>query len=111
MQYIGHAEATEADIIVFPESTLTSSSMPQFIPDPIDRVVACDNATYANNPIQAISCAARQYRKYVVINLTMKRVCSEEQAVTPDERTCGPDDLNRYNTNVVFDRTGAIISM
>lgn len=111
VSFIGHTDAIEADIIVFPESTLTNTSLAQFIPDPNDHVVPCNNATYGNNPIQAISCAARDHRKYVVVNMVMKRICSEEQALTPDHRPCSPDNINLYNTNVVFDRSGAIISM
>lgn len=112
VSFIGHANASTADIIVFPESTLTmDKTTEQFVPDPDDKIVPCDTEEYTGNPIQAISCAAKNKQKYVVINLTMKRKCSTEQAATNDERKCADTDLNLYNTNVVFDRTGAVISI
>lgn len=95
--FINSKAAAEVDIMVFPETSLNGPTTPQFVPDVSDQVVPCLNSSYANNPIQAISCAARNRTMYVLINLTMK--------------TPSGDHLLLYNTNVVFDRTGKVISM
>lgn len=48
---------------------------------------------------------------YVVINLIEKSNCTESsQIALNDSRPCAPNGLNRYNTNVVFDRNGVVIS-
>lgn len=112
VQFINDASAQDADIIVFPESTLNNRSTAQYVPYPEEQVIPCANNTYDNNPIQVISCAAQNGSTYVIINLTMKRVCSKERAGDKeDTRACPTDDLNLYNTNVVFDRTGKVISL
>lgn len=96
VNFITHADAVSADIIVFPESTLTDIQLPQTVPDAAERVVPCANSAYNSNAVQSISCAARDSRKYVVINLIGRR--SIDNAA----------DL--YNMNVVFDRNGEVIS-
>lgn len=95
--FIQSEAAADVDIMVFPESSLNNPASPQFVPDVSDEVIPCLDSFYENNPIQAISCAARNRKMYVLINLTMK---------TPSQ-----GDVLLYNTNVVFDRTGKIISM
>lgn len=97
VDFIQSEAAANVDIIVFPEATLNDQSTAQFVPEASDHVVPCLNASYVHNPIQAISCAARNRTMYVVINLTMKRVSLGEVLL--------------YNTNVVFDRTGKVISL
>lgn len=99
MAFIQSEEAADVDIMVFPESALNGQATAQFVPEPADQVVPCLEASYERNPIQAISCAARIRRMYVVINLTMKRLSVSNGTVV------------LYNTNVVFDRTGKVISM
>lgn len=48
---------------------------------------------------------------YIVINLTEKSNCTESsQKALNDSRPCASDGLNRYNANVVFDRSGAVVS-
>lgn len=95
--FIHNASAADADIIVFPESALTTVATPQYVPDASAQVVPCLDSSYADNPIQAISCAARNRTMYVIINLTMKQLNEGEELL--------------YNTNVVFDRTGKVISV
>ncbi|XP_017023271.1 vanin-like protein 1 [Drosophila kikkawai] len=65
------------------------------------------NATYYEEFLVTLSCAARNASKYVVINLTEKERCKD---VPEDTRPCAPDGLNTYNTNVVFDRQGVVVS-
>lgn len=92
--------------------TLTDRVQATFVPDAATKAVPCDLTEYADSPIQPLSCAARDAAKYVVVNLVMKRNCTEELLADPeDDRTCGESELNLYNTNVVFDRSGAIISI
>lgn len=107
-EYVAHIDAAAgADIIVFPESTLTAGDQAQLVPEPTDAVVPCTNATYAADaPLARLSCAARARSMYVVINLTMRRRCD----ATINGRPC-TDEWSRYNTNVVLDRSGAVISM
>lgn len=51
--------------------------------------------------MKILSCAARQYTMYIVINVNEKDNCSGNNCL---------DGFILYNTNVVFDRTGAIIA-
>lgn len=98
------------DIIVFPESTLNTVEVPSDFPDQEANITPCDDTNFDDDLFRKISCAAKQSRRYVVINLTTKRNCTEEKAETNDPRECSPNDINLYNTNVVFDRKGTIIS-
>lgn len=96
LDFINHEQAVDVDIMVFPESCLNDRFTAQIIPDVDEEVVPCTNSAYDNTPVQAISCAARNRSTYVVINLTMQRHVPE---------------LILHNTNVVFDRTGKVVSM
>lgn len=95
LDFIYSPDATGVDILVFPESTLNNFNLPFEVPDPADNVIVCDNSNY-NVMLQAISCAARQTKKYIVINITER---SNETGVT-----------KHHNTNVVFDRNGSVVS-
>lgn len=109
LEIIASKEAENLDIMVFPEGTLNSNSNPTFVPDPSKQLeIPCDAAEgIYHNFLMQISCAARKYAKYVVINLTEQELCS---AVPEDTRPCASSGLNIYNTNVVFDRSGAVVS-
>lgn len=52
--------------------------------------------------MKAISCAAKRYATYIVINVNEKEKCTGEK--------CARDGHMLYNTNVVFDRTGAVVA-
>lgn len=80
------------------------------MPRPNERIIPCGNVTYDIN-LQGISCAVQRVRKYVVVNLVMRRNCSEEATENEDDRPCSGDGWNLYNTNVVFDRNGMVISL
>lgn len=91
-----HAEEAEiVDILVFPESTLNNFNYPFEVPNPKDLVVVCDNDNY-HEVMQRLACAAKLKKKYVVINIT--------------ERSNESGSTKHYNTNVVFDRQGAVVS-
>ncbi|KAH8318379.1 hypothetical protein KR074_000479, partial [Drosophila pseudoananassae] len=110
VEIIKSGSASSTDIIVFPESTLNDGSSTTFIPDPKELVNPClsdPNATYFEEFLVTISCAARNASKYVVINLTEKQKCED---VPEDTRPCASNGLNVYNTNVVFDRQGVVVS-
>lgn len=109
LEIIASKGADNLDIMVFPEGTLNNNEHTTFVPDPSkELVVPCDSAEgLYHNLLMKISCAARTYAKYVVINLTEKELCS---SVPEDTRPCASSGLNIYNTNVVFDRSGAVIS-
>uniref|UniRef100_A0A1B0DIU5 Uncharacterized protein n=1 Tax=Phlebotomus papatasi TaxID=29031 RepID=A0A1B0DIU5_PHLPP len=110
MQIIASEEAQDVDIMVFPESTLNMLNYPTLVPHPDDEVSPCENENYEFF-LRNISCAARTHRKYVVINLTEKHPCTqEEQDALNDTRPCAENGLSLYNTNVVMDRTGVVVS-
>lgn len=103
IQIMASKEADPVDIIVFPESTLNNILTPILVPE-TDSIELCRNASYDLN-LRKISCAALKLRKYVVINLTMKQLHIE-----CDSENCA-EKWNLYNTNVVFDRRGRVISL
>ncbi|GAB0091471.1 Vanin-like protein 2 [Sergentomyia squamirostris] len=110
MELIASEQANEVDIIVFPESTLNMRNTPTFVPHPDEMITPCEDDKYAFF-LRNISCSARTHRKYVVINLTERHLCTaEEQAALNDTRECAKDGFSHYNTNVVFDRNGVVIS-
>lgn len=97
----------EPDIIVFPEYALGGIG-PQNVPDPLDKTVLCQNETYAD-PLNAISCAAKESSTYVVLNVLTTQSCSKEKNNNETEESTTA--LCKYNSNVVFNRDGALISM
>lgn len=110
-EILSSAEALETDIVVFPESTLNNEFKPTYVPAAEDAIIPCllaNQSSRYENFLIALSCAARTNRKYVVINLTEKEDCAANAAFDP--RPCATNGLNTYNTNVVFDREGRVIS-
>ncbi|XP_036336929.1 vanin-like protein 3 [Rhagoletis pomonella] len=104
-------EALETDIVVFPEGTLNNDFQPTYVPAAEDAVIPCllaNQSSRYEDFLVELSCAARTNRKYLVINLTEKENCADNAAFDP--RPCATNGLNIYNTNVVFDREGRVIS-
>ncbi|XP_037931637.1 vanin-like protein 1 [Teleopsis dalmanni] len=102
--------AVSTDIIIFPESTLNSDDEAIFIPDPsLEANALCDllQPNIYHTLLVQLSCAAKKYQKYLLINLTEKENCT---TVPEDTRPCSSNGINIFNTNVVFDRSGVIIS-
>uniref|UniRef100_A0A336MY47 CSON006165 protein n=1 Tax=Culicoides sonorensis TaxID=179676 RepID=A0A336MY47_CULSO len=100
---------TDVDIIIFPESTLNNyETGVTFDVDPLQ--IPCGNDSFGQI-INLTSCASKNTKKYVSINLVETSLCPDQQQIEfNDTRPCPSDKINKYNTNVVFDRNGAIIS-
>lgn len=112
VKWIESKEVQDLDILVFPESTLNKWALPVELPD-WDNITVnpCDNKNYENGTIKRISCATQKSKTYVIINVTEKSKCRDrEMEENNDTRECPADGLVLYNTNVVFDRNGTIIS-
>ncbi|XP_058838294.1 vanin-like protein 2 [Topomyia yanbarensis] len=103
-QLIRSDEAKLADLIVFPELTLNTLSDPVYVPDSHDNLIPC--RTDSPELLSRMSCLAAEVGKYIVINLSEIFDCEPEE----DPRPCGPHGFHRYNTDVVFDRNGAVIA-
>lgn len=107
VQYIKNAAEQNADIIVFPEMTLVRKLEVVKVPFhgllreyPIPAL----HPELYDEPIVAISKAARDNKIYVVINVQEEMDCNN----APGE-FCPKKKLYIFNTNVVFDRNGAVI--
>lgn len=109
LKIINSTDVENAEIIIFPECTLNSIKRPETVPKVEEKIVPCGNVQYGGM-VQAISCAAKTARKYVVINLYMQRNCRSESSAN-DSRPCTRGDINIYNTAVVFDRNGMVVAM
>lgn len=104
MRAIIESEDTrDLDILVFPEYVFNNMDRKTFVPDPKDHIAPCDRADYDLNLVE-MSCSARSRNLYVVLNLLEKEKCN------PRSLECNADGFNTYNTNVVFDRKGVLIS-
>lgn len=106
-------EAKDLDLLVFPEFALNSIAAPIEVPNAKDLIRPCGQQKYSD-VMETLSCSANRARKYVVINVTMKLNCSDEgtKSVSADETnvSCPEWGYHMYNTAVVFDRNGIIIS-
>lgn len=105
---IKEAADNNADIVIFPELTLTNSSTSVTIP--IHSILkeypvpALYSEMY-DHQLVAMSAAARQNAIYLVINVQESLNCSRSQL----GEECPENKQYYFNTNVVFDRTGAVI--
>ncbi|XP_050742110.1 vanin-like protein 1 [Drosophila biarmipes] len=101
-------EVDEVDIIVFPEHLLNSRSTATFVPHESQNITPCYQADYELFLIE-ISCAARSRSLYVVINVVEKELCANG-AGSDTFGPCPSTGVRYFNTNVVFDRRGRVIS-
>ncbi|KPJ15957.1 Vanin-like protein 2 [Papilio machaon] len=104
---IKEAAEKNADIIVFPEMTLTRGQRRILIPFhgilktyPIPAL----NPDLYDEILVSMSATAREHQIYVVINVQEVMDCND----APDEY-CPEKKEYLFNTNVVFDRNGAVI--
>jgi len=120
IEIMKYPEAADVDIIVFPEICLNSRETAVIVPLENEDIDVCTNEIYDQN-LRNIACAARDLQMYVVVNLFMKRNCTEEHEMEHRNFNGRHDDEDHehecatewilYNTNVVFDRTGKVISI
>ncbi|KAJ9584108.1 hypothetical protein L9F63_021544 [Diploptera punctata] len=108
------ANMHDLDIIVFPECGLSTIHLPQQregirpflteIPDPKKSTVnpCVDTQTEYLEVLHILSCAARDFAVYVVVNLP--------EIVPCEGQGCPTDGAFFYNTDVAFDRTGKLIA-
>ncbi|KAJ9591800.1 hypothetical protein L9F63_001617, partial [Diploptera punctata] len=106
VEIISQAANQSADIIVFPECGLaelgTSTKYSSVIPDPQDNANPClSPSAGVHEAVSMLSCAARKYNMYVVVNIPERKDCTE-----PSSSTC----TVFYNCDVVFDRQGNTIA-
>lgn len=103
LDIIKSEDVKDANIVIFPESVLNEPKTAILLPNSIS---FCDDP-YANHMLRAISCAARDTRKYVVIDLNIKIKCADD-----DQPFCANpvDSTNLYNMAMVFDRYGDVIA-
>ncbi|XP_002075393.3 vanin-like protein 2 [Drosophila willistoni] len=103
-------QTNDLDIIVFPEYVLNNRETATFVPDPNDRMSPCISPDYEMFLVE-LSCAARSRKIYVVLNLKEKELCGPAYGNGSNTYNACPETGVRYfNTNVVLDREGRIIS-
>lgn len=109
---LGRVAPGTMDIIVFPEYGLNLNN-PLRIPDKNETELLkdpCNNANYTESITKSISCAARNLNTYIVINIMEMLACPDvEMLENEDTRPCTNGTVI-YNTNLVFDRNGSIIT-
>ncbi|XP_017120507.1 vanin-like protein 1 [Drosophila elegans] len=101
-------DAGDVDIIVFPEHILNDRSTATFVPHESENVTPCYQTDYELFLIE-LSCSARSNAVYVVINLVEKELCANG-AGSDTFNPCPASGVLYFNTNVVFDRRGRVIS-
>ncbi|KAH8235433.1 hypothetical protein KR032_000197, partial [Drosophila birchii] len=101
-------EVVDLDILVFPEHIINSRSTATFVPHESQNVTPCFQADYEIFLIEA-SCSARARSMYVVLNLVEKELCANG-AGSDTYGPCPEAGVRHFNTNVVFDRTGKVVS-
>ncbi|XP_022215051.2 LOW QUALITY PROTEIN: vanin-like protein 3 [Drosophila obscura] len=104
LELIGAANGS-SDILVFPEATLNSVLQLTAVPAQTEHSLCephdGDDPRVAEF-LRRLACAARNARTYLVVNVKER---AEEEATSVGDR-----GYSIYNTNVVFDRNGAVVS-
>lgn len=107
---INEAAKQDVDILIFPEYTLNNVAFSIEVPNPSDRINPCLDTEWFDDLLIGLSCLARENEMYLCINLSEGEECTEElQEERGDPRNCSSIGINRYNTNVIFDRNGTVI--
>ncbi|ROT66862.1 putative vanin-like protein 2 isoform X1 [Penaeus vannamei] len=114
--FVEYAAAAKQQVIFFflslsrvrPHRSMSVSpaafaSKTQALPDPAAAAVLC-NSTDTSESVEAVrvlSCAAAELGIYLVVNLAER---------VPSARECLDSGFDVYNTEVVFDRAGAVVA-
>ncbi|GBN29173.1 Pantetheinase [Araneus ventricosus] len=120
----------EVDIIVFPECGLypcekanrnVLKTFVEDIPDPkLGYVNPCIQKDKFHNHqiLSKLSCLAQEYRLFIVANTIDMKKCKRSDTCDADgiddcpskDSKCPDDGVYFYNTNIVFDRKGALVT-
>ncbi|KAL3266913.1 hypothetical protein HHI36_011063 [Cryptolaemus montrouzieri] len=99
------------DLVVFPEGTLVGDALdtPEgrkgmtFVPSPKEAVIPCNSSIPGFSEFfKVLSCTARKYSTYLVINLKEKEISRDKVGAH--------NGFKFFNTDVVFDRNGKVIA-
>lgn len=93
--------AEKSDILVLPEGILNIEGL-TYVPEPKDKTVPCEELDY-HYSLSELSCFARSIQAYLVANVHEKILCAGDYQ-------CPAKGYFTFNTNVVFDRNGVVIS-
>ncbi|XP_011300133.1 vanin-like protein 2 isoform X2 [Fopius arisanus] len=109
VSFIQQAAASEVDIIVFPEDGMTTIDLPErekmdawSTLIPLNYNPCNQHHIAVHEALKRISCAAREGKMYVVINIAEKLPCDGER--------CPEDGKFLFNCQAIFDRQGKIIA-
>ncbi|XP_034490272.1 vanin-like protein 3 isoform X2 [Drosophila innubila] len=113
LELISLANGT-TDIIVFPEATLNSLLQLTAVPQPSSQSL-CHKQTVAATEVaefmRQLACAAVEAQTYLLFNVKEREECGNDNDDDTDtDNDCPPRGYRLYNTNVVLDRSGAIVS-
>ncbi|EDV92302.1 vanin-like protein 2 [Drosophila grimshawi] len=103
------SDASDLDIIVFPEYVLNSPEMATFVPSPSQNVTPCISPDYELFMVE-LSCASRARNIYVAFNVVEKELCGDGVVRSDTLSPCPASGVRLFNTNVVLDRRGQVIS-
>lgn len=104
VEIIESSELNGVDILVLPEGIFNRENTVAVLP--ITNRSYCDDSN-ADFMLRNISCAVRNAKMYVVIDLYVKVNCSLDDQPFCWNKT---DSTNVYNMAIVFDRRGDVIA-
>ncbi|XP_034490307.1 vanin-like protein 2 [Drosophila innubila] len=108
MKIIESNATADLDILVFPEYVLNNREMATFVPHPSQNVTPCFEPDYELFLVE-LSCAVRARGIYVVLNVFEKELCGKDYG-SKTWNPCPADGVRYFNTNVVLDRRGQVVS-
>ncbi|XP_077299162.1 vanin-like protein 1 [Arctopsyche grandis] len=113
LEIINNASAESVDIIVFPEATLnrdwefgvSTKFSAVRVPPEAENAIPCGKKDEYSEILDQLSCAASSEKMYIVVNVAEIANCTDTS-----NKKCKEGEDIFFNTNVVFDRSGKIIS-
>ncbi|KAL7743924.1 hypothetical protein ACLKA6_003146 [Drosophila palustris] len=101
-------DTDDLDILVFPEYVLNNRELPTFVPHPSQNVTPCFVPDYELFLVE-LSCATRARGFYVLLNVIEKELCGQNYG-SKTWNPCPADGVRLFNTNVVLDPKGRVVS-